>query len=703
MLDTGAQPRYLPRAIAELLKHPEPFDEVVPRTDVQTSTYTLRTDSDYSTTSAAFDDIELESFILGYDSSAPSGASSIYTTTSSTPYGSTPASSLSNNAALVRFEDRPSNDSSIYRSAPSSSPYASTPVSPSCVDAATFSFKHLKCYERPFFLPRSPRSIPVDQVSDLEAHCFSHFAYKTGPQFASYFDSTMWRRYTSTLALSHPVLFACAVALGAVHRRFNYGISREAFEYCAHAARFQTRAKRMLNQLKSQERNQKILGHTTFSAASSSLGSKTYRVDDRDVIMASEMLLGLYEGFQSNYEQAVQHMNEGINYLIDRPMKLEYSQNTHCPFESSPIVIARFFQRCKTRAEELFGTAPIILARYDSGAPLPPMPGTFENLEQARDLVFTEVEWLMQTPTSAWSSPTQRSAAQQLHVSRMLKWSAAYANIVGSMERTDVQKQACMLMKLTKNMTYLLLYLTFYVNVFLHDRDWAADERRRLLKRSMADGQFDVEEFLEQSVLEHPSTCDCKNDGLNSFPKKDDGTTTIESFSTDLVDDKIPAYANPHLWTTISSREELLSNLCRVKILGEAILDPTNMFAYIEHSVSFDSAIGPPLKPSPVPESSGKTRHLVKNLMERPRIYEFQESDDEKQWEWLGVYGVAEHVSAIEEHAVISAVRSKIPAEVNPRWVDITCFMETRRLLLRYCSPGEDGLGMRWTQEWWSF
>lgn len=475
----------------------------------------------------------------------------------------------------------------------------------------------------------------------------------------------MWKSYSAKLALSHPVTFACATALGAVHRRFGYGISREAFEYCAHSAKLYKRAKFLLDELKA---------GITERAHAQELVCRD--VDDRDVVMLSEMLLGLFEGFQTNYDGAVRHMTDGMRYMLDRPMKLLHSQHMYCSvLPTSPEVFARFWRRIQDRARQFFGSdAKILEAEVDESGliTLPSVPNSFASFEEARDIIFSEVHLLMHTPKHIWRDEELRGKTQKLHVNRLLRWSVAYAETVRNMQRTDQQKQECMLLKLTKNMSYLLLYLILYVNVYVHGHV-SDDERGALMRRSMSDGNAEVEDFLQSCLADRELT----GDALSS---QDDAETN--------------AYTMPLLWSTISSREELISNLCRVQILGEAILDPDNIFSYLEHSCSFDSAIGPPISTKLAPEASGKTRHLVKTLIEAP--------DKDDLYETLDAYGVAERISALEEHAIMDAVRDKIPSHINPRWVDVTCLLEQGRLLLRYCSPDECGQGMRWTQEWWS-
>lgn len=489
-------------------------------------------------------------------------------------------------------------------------------------------------------VPRTPNFFTQDHtISDLESYCFSYFCHRTGPQFASYFDSSIWRAYSIRGALTHPVLFTTAAALGAVHRRFNYGISREAFEYCGHAARLQVKALRGLEQLKQKSMNRGLIS-TDLPGGGGGMG-----VYDRDVIMVAEMLLGLFEGFQANYDKAVGHMNNGLRYLLDRPMTLCHSESQYCAIESKPCVFFQLFHRIRCRALQLFGSPTKILVKWGDGKPLPEIPAVFKSLEEARDFIFTEADWIMHAPARVWQDVAQRSEAQNVHVTRILQWSVAYAELVAGMERTSQEKRACRLMKLTRNATYLLLYLTLFVAVDMQ------------------------------------------------LPKMPD---ISEAMDHDQDQDSSLAYASQGLWEAVERREELNVNLARVKILAEAILEDHSIFSYDEHSTSCDTSIGPPKRRDNRPDSSNKTRHLVKTLTQK-RL------DDQPQWPTLSVYGVAERISAIEEHAVIDSVRNIIPEHVDPKWVDITCMMEDRRILLRYCRPDDYGLGMKWTQECWAF
>lgn len=185
----------------------------------------------------------------------------------------------------------------------------------------------------------------------------------------------------------------------------------------------------------------------------------------------------------------------------------------------------------------------------------------------------------------------------------------------------------------------------------------------------------------------------------NSEYKLRSDTVLEEGDKTDPL--STTSCAIPSIWRTASQREDMMSFFYRLQIWADMFLDPTNPFRHVEHSVSFDSGVGPPLDSLPFPQSSGKTRHIVKYVMDRAGEG-IEETDVSGN---LGIYGLAEQSSAIEEHAVLEAVRSRFPPGTDLKWVDLTLFAEDRRILLQYCCNGPDVWESTppWVQEWWMF
>lgn len=454
--------------------------------------------------------------------------------------------------------------------------------------------------------------------NDIDSHCFSFFRHRTGPKFTSYFESTLWKNYLIRGAMAHPVLFDAAAAVGAAHRRFEYGISREAFEYCAHAARLHAKAIRGVQDLKKQ------ISERSSGTPNSMSPISSY---ETDISLAAETLLGLFQGFQGNFTQSVSHMSNALGILFNRPMTLTHRESRFYEVKASPAMFHRLFDRMANCATKVFDLPLRILVWGDDN--LPSIPARFESLDQARDFLFTEVDWMLKAPDRIWSGQ-KKDDSQNIHVSRLLRWGIAYAELVVDMQRTRQQNNACKLLKMTRNVAYLLLYMTLCVAV-----------------------------------------------------------------EVDKVDPTIQG-STASIWNLLAKREEININLARCELLIEGIVNEDSMFNYDQHSLSLDSAIGPPQKFDDMPDSSSKTRHRVRTMIRK-------DPSDSSLWEMLGVYGIAETISAIEEHAVIPSVRNMIPATTDLKWVDVSFILEERRILLRYCATDEEGLGLKWTQEWWNF
>lgn len=175
-------------------------------------------------------------------------------------------------------------------------------------------------------LIRFPISLSTtDTITDLERHCFSYFRVHTGPQLSSYFSSTLWQRYCTSLGFSHHVVFACAAALGAVHRRFNLGISKEALQWCSYSDSLVRNAQRLLRKFERniEDQTSHSSSHLLTTAATSHAHSLSQSgTGDNDIAMTSHMLLSLFGTFQADYPAAVHELKVGIRYLLARPMRL---------------------------------------------------------------------------------------------------------------------------------------------------------------------------------------------------------------------------------------------------------------------------------------------------------------------------------------------------------------------------------------------
>lgn len=508
---------------------------------------------------------------------------------------------------------------------------------------------------------RAPSSVRFHD--DVDFYCFEFFRTRTGPEFAAYFDSSIWRSYLVRACFQHPTVLAAAAAVGAAHRRFELGISREAFEFCEISKRLYQKAVKRLDD--------DLSANAPMS---------------REINMLSKKLFSIFNTFQGNYREALQNMTEGIKGLINQNFRTTFSDTQYRAVEISYDSLRRLFLKFELESVRLFNgpfkiicdpddVEPCVMRGSDEPTYLPspkspmvdevvdpepyPIPRAFSSLPQARDVLFTEAKWIWHT----WGLMEQGLLPggfqrQQAHISRLLQWSMAYAEFtkVEIETRDSRAKHAAYLLKAYREATYLLLL----TQMALHEADTGA----RIIP-----------------LCNPPEICACHRSCRTYAERK----------------------------------EALNAHFARLLVLAEAVFNELSFFAYDEHSISHDSGIGPPIYLGTSDCRSTKVRHQVNNLLERSEM-------QKRLWDTLGVYNIAEKVSSISEHAVVNS--GIVPASLEPKWVDITFFLEDRRVLLRYCTPDRDGVGgkirgtsittgefgrgsgsggMMWTQQWISF
>ncbi|KIW17758.1 hypothetical protein PV08_04953 [Exophiala spinifera] len=504
-------------------------------------------------------------------------------------------------------------------------------------------------------LSRPPSNVMFENDNDF--FCFDFFRSRTGPEFAAYFDSSIWRTYVTKAAFQHPTVLAAASAVGAVHRRFELGISREAFEYCDFSDKLYQKALRMLS---------RDMASEVPNAA--------------EINMVTLKLFSLFETFQGNYDTAQLHLTNGLKGLLRRNMRTTYKDTQYRTVDLNYESLRRLFLKLELESVRLFGGLATILSDPEDAVPPPSLdpfdpeslaylpdpnpytiPRGFTSLSQARDVLFTETKWIWHTWTLLEQGDLTGTgfSRHHAHISRLLQWSMAYAEFSKTernrRESSAQEKHAGHLLKAYREASYLLL-LT------------------QMAFHSPETGEVIV------PLCDPPETCNCHR-SCRTYAER---------------------------------REALNAHFARILVLCESIFNRGSFFAYEEHSISVDSGIGPPLYLGSARCRSTKVRHQVTSLLEESEI-------QKRVWDKLGVYSIAEKLSSIEEHAVVDC--GAIPAELEPKWVDITFFLDERRALLRYCTPDREGIGGKlrgtglvterymgsgsgglvWTQEWISF
>ena len=535
-----------------------------------------------------------------------------------------------------------------------------------------------------------PPNTFVTTLTDVENQAFSFFCHRTGLQLTSYFSSTFYQFYCTKLAFLHPVVFAAAAAVGAAHRRSTLGISREAFEWCEHSEILIKNARRLLRDFRQAQGQQKALAWAAPTQNAANISSQG--VEDSDILMTSHVLHGLFETIQDNPPAGVSALNSGITTLLERPMTLFYTRETSANMFVGPEVLPALFGRIRCRAREVFRSEDRILKlRFDTEyGILPAIPTKFTNAEEARDFLFTEVQWILDMPDELRKADT--TGMHRAHVERVLRWSAAYAEMIGGMNSTKRHPRVISLMQLTRSFTYILLYLVLPTNGDRHPGYAGISGYRTMLQHP------DALPLMERSVSGLRRWGDRQH--IDNYLHNGRSTGADDLLQREsMVDSDLgaPAYASPDLWQPGAFRDDFLMNFHRLQLWSDITLDQTHPMSHAEYTMSWDTGVTSLADPILSPKSSQKIRVRVKNAAK---------GADENYWNEANNYwphGLAEQVSASEERAVRDAFAASFPHVKDPRWIDATIFIEEKKLLLQYCVSNLDGQPAKWIQEWWKF
>ncbi len=401
-----------------------------------------------------------------------------------------------------------------------------------------------------------------------------------------------------------------------------------------------------------------------------------------EINMIVMKLFSIFETFQGNYDAAQMYMTSGLKGLLNRKMRTTYKDTQYRAVDINYDSLKRLFLKLELESVRVFGGLATILSDPDSSTPEPyltplsqaedldadipdpnpyKIPRAFTSLSQARDVLFTEAKWIWHT----WGLLEEGSLMG-------IGWKRHQTHISRllqwSMAYAEYAKTELSLKNLADRHPAQLLkayreaaYLLLLTQMAFHSPDTGS---------------------VIVPLCDPPETCDCHRSCRNYAERK----------------------------------EALNAHFARILVLSESIFNRSSFFAYEEHSMSVDSGIGPPLYLGATRCRSTKVRHQVTSLLNKSEI-------QHRVWDTLGVYTIAEKLSSIEEHAVTAC--GAVSDELEPKWVDITLFLDERRVLLRYCHADREGQagrirgtglwtgedrwdesgsgGLIWTQEWIAF
>ena len=457
----------------------------------------------------------------------------------------------------------------------------------------------------PLILARLPPSEWFQ--TDIDYYCFDFFRHRTGPELGAYFDSSIWRSFILCASLLHPTVLQAVTAVGAAHRRYELGISPEAFRLCEIAAKLH------LKTLRSLEDDQKN-GNPFFI----------------EINMLVSLLMSVFEAFQGNYDLSIAHYRSGITQLLQQDLKTIHRETQYKFADVNYKNIRSFTNRIEDMAPKVFGSPTIHLCNLAFRDPLDSVPDVFSSLEQARDFLITEGQYIWDTWRQLELGNLNDLSTQQFHVSRLLEWSKAYAEYCKSADPRSRPWRKLRLLKAYRG----ALYLVIVAQVALYEPD----------------GKLIVPPCYPAQMCNSHEIC--------------------RQYS--------------------SRRDALNTHFARALVTTEFIFHDRSDFAQNEHSIWMDSGIGPSLDLGAETCLSTKVRYQATSILPKGEL-------KTKLLNTLGFYNLAEKLGSIEEHALAGALMES--NVVAPKYIDMTCFMEEKKILRRYCS--NDGFGgLLWTQEW---
>jgi hypothetical protein len=377
-------------------------------------------------------------------------------------------------------------------------------------------------------------------------------------------------------------------------------------------------------------------------------------------------------------------MTNGLKGLLNRKMRTTYKDTQYRAVDVNYESLRRLFLKLELESVRMFGGLPTFLSDPEASTQLPyltpptqfedddpdscppdpnpyTLPRVFSSLSEARDVLFTEAKWIWHT----WALLEQGSLAGSGFKRHQTHISRL---LQWSMAYAEYSKTEASLSNTADRQPAQLLkayreaaYLLLLTQMAFH---------------SPYTGEVIV------PLCDPPETCDCHRSCRNYAERK----------------------------------EALNAHFARLLVLSESIFNRSSFLAYDEASMSVDSGIGPPIYLGATHCRSTKVRHQVTSLLNRSEI-------QHRVWDTLGVYAIAEKLSSIEEHAVVNC--GAVSERLEPKWVDITFFLDERRVLLRYCHADREGRegrvrgtglwtgedrwtesgtgGLVWTQEWVAF
>ena len=378
-----------------------------------------------------------------------------------------------------------------------------------------------------------------------------------------------------------------------------------------------------------------------------------------ETAMASSMLLSAFEAFQDEYASSLQHTQNGLKVTFARKYHRLASRTRKIDKRFSLEALKSLFDELQVKARFLLQLDHREACSPSAGWPRPDMPSAFCDLEEAQDCLFAHVQEMfdVSTPEASANSSRDAEAKWQQHAVRLIQWSTAYANCSRAIQDHQVSFVAgtpFSLLRLCYEAAFLLLWsqlgcLSESARTSQpHSAAGLAVCLSSTERAASLDTQFGRLLFLAETIYH------------------DLGQHTPSHLLRFWHNHNLPELA--HSWCVDTGL---------MKPSVAMLLSPTNAFL----------------------SRSGKIRHqalMLPGVEAQLRATSF--------WQDAGLYSIAENIMAMEGSMGEQGLKSGFFRHGTPKWVNITCFIEERRLLILAASETQDDeRELLWTQEWYGW
>lgn len=526
------------------------------------------------------------------------------------------------------------------------------------------------------FVDSPASTIKLTLTTSDAALSFDFFRHKTGPSFVGFFDTSSWADFILRICYSEPTVLQAVAALGAVHQRYELGITPEALRWCGIADSLYRQAIKGARVIASAEESDNVDGMVA-------------KKKNPEVIMVLAKLFADFEAFQDNGDTAVKYMTEAFDGLLHREVEMASFEEHPAHVVLNEQTLQEFFFTIEQRLASLFGvTWEVQMHQVWCVSTDEPMPKAFAGVEEVRDFIFAEVHaiWALFVSTNFTRSRVQQRKIHRQHLARLMAWSSAFAawgkeSKKHSAAGFQFPSQAIQLLQWYRETAFLLLLLlqmrcktsTTPNQVFNIDTTSLDLDDHMVISSSPSTNEAT---FLANST--HPAHCSCDASG---------SLETHLARLTLLLDWVIQDH-------TVSNHGTggLLGEYAVSSVIGSGMSTGVGL-CFVERAECRDAKIWRALKSVMLRRAYGVMGSVasrkggVRGRTVAQRLLELEAGVDDQHKSLAGVVG--------DERLGVGWSFAKTDERtqlLKTKWVDVIYLMEARLVCLTYCRPFKESV-----------